>query len=522
MPTVLIADDNSNIQKMVALALKSGGGDIEVVAVGNGEAAIRKAREIIPDLVLADIFMPVRGGYEVCELVKADTRLSHIPVVLLAGAFDPFDEPEARRVGADGVLKKPFVPADPLISLVKELLAKHATSVLVPVAAQAEAVAPAREIADSKPVIAPISFEVPASSEIDQDVPSKGFSLPSERFGSSDEKGALAFGSAIEAPSEIADETHFSAPAAPQFTSDDDPEEGIHDDARSSSWSPFVSAPASIPEEVPAVFEDEPAKSLRDSFGKTWAMEPATPSHPEEETIVEPLDRFTAMHYVPPVVEQSKTELVEEKAPEVASGELDEFTTSNISREDWEPNVPESSAQQAQALEFESSPAMPWHISSIDEGHAGSPSSDPTPEQDSFPQQVVEATPEIEPHESHETVEPVAQVSVPFDFSKFDLAYPAQHEPEPPTEEPVETHSSNEEFVAPSESAIPQSSGTPEQNAEASSFPVPTPAPMDPRTIEEIVSRVIDRLQPQLMEMISREILRPVVESLVRRQLDSE
>src|SRR6516164_1792333 len=107
---------------MVGLALKDQG--IDVVAVGNGEAAVRKISDVHPDLVLADVFMPVRNGYEVCRYVKQDPRLSHIPVILLVGAFDPLDEQEAQRVGADGVLKKPFVPPDPLISMVKSALAR--------------------------------------------------------------------------------------------------------------------------------------------------------------------------------------------------------------------------------------------------------------------------------------------------------------------------------------------------------------------------------------------------------------
>jgi CheY-like chemotaxis protein len=119
---ILVADDNSNIQKMVGLALKDHG--IEVVAVGNGEAAVRKISELRPDLVLADVFMPVRNGYEVCKYVKDDKTLAHIPVILLVGAFDPLDEQEAQAVGADGVLKKPFVPPDPLISMVKSALVR--------------------------------------------------------------------------------------------------------------------------------------------------------------------------------------------------------------------------------------------------------------------------------------------------------------------------------------------------------------------------------------------------------------
>ena len=123
VPRILVADDNTNIQKMVALAFEERG--IDVTAVGNGEAAVRRLPDLNPDLVLADVFMPVRNGYEVCEFVKKDPRFAHIPVILLVGAFDPLDEKEARRVGADGVLKKPFVPPDPLIAMVTSALEKN-------------------------------------------------------------------------------------------------------------------------------------------------------------------------------------------------------------------------------------------------------------------------------------------------------------------------------------------------------------------------------------------------------------
>src|SRR5271154_6847584 len=123
VPRILVADDNTNIQKMVVLAFQERG--VEVIAVGNGEAAVRRLPDANPDLVLADVFMPVRNGYEVCEFVKKDPRFAHVPVILLVGAFDPLDEKEARRVGADGVLKKPFVPPDPLIAMVMSALEKN-------------------------------------------------------------------------------------------------------------------------------------------------------------------------------------------------------------------------------------------------------------------------------------------------------------------------------------------------------------------------------------------------------------
>jgi CheY-like chemotaxis protein len=157
LPRILVADDNTNIQKMVVLAFQERG--IEVIAVGNGEAAVRRIPDGNPDLVLADVFMPVRNGYEVCEFVKKDPRFSHIPVILLVGAFDPLDEKEARRVGADGVLKKPFVPPDPLIAMVMSALEKNPK-----VVAELAKAKEAKEIAASLPLPA-AAMENPAMAE---------------------------------------------------------------------------------------------------------------------------------------------------------------------------------------------------------------------------------------------------------------------------------------------------------------------------------------------------------------------
>ena len=159
MAKILVADDNSNIQKMVGLALKDQG--IDVVAVGNGEAAVRKIPDVKPDLVLADVFMPVRNGYEVCEFVKKDPALAHIPVILLVGAFDPLDEQEAQRVGADGVLKKPFVPPDPLIAMVKAALARAGVSLTANSDKAEKAVKKAADSVPPKPVALPMSVQPP-------------------------------------------------------------------------------------------------------------------------------------------------------------------------------------------------------------------------------------------------------------------------------------------------------------------------------------------------------------------------
>ena len=119
MPTILLADDSITIQKIVNLTFSGEG--IDVVTVGNGEAAVKKIHELHPALVLADIFMPGKNGYEVCDYIKSDPSLSPTPVILLVGAFEPFDSNEAARVKADGHLTKPF-EIKVLISAVNSLI----------------------------------------------------------------------------------------------------------------------------------------------------------------------------------------------------------------------------------------------------------------------------------------------------------------------------------------------------------------------------------------------------------------
>src|ERR1043165_8666249 len=120
---ILLADDSITIQKVVNLTFTDEG--IDVVTVGNGELALKKLREEGFDLILADIFMPGRNGYEVCEYIKGQPHLSHIPVILLVGAFEPFDRTEAGRVRAPGHPTKPF-ESRILVETVKRMLAQAA------------------------------------------------------------------------------------------------------------------------------------------------------------------------------------------------------------------------------------------------------------------------------------------------------------------------------------------------------------------------------------------------------------
>lgn len=117
---ILLADDSITIQKVIELTFSDE--DFELHTVGNGQKAIDEIRAIQPDIVLCDIIMPEKNGYEVCEFIKSNDELKHIPVLLLTGAFEPFDQARAKAAGCEGFLAKPFEPQT-LIAKVKELLA---------------------------------------------------------------------------------------------------------------------------------------------------------------------------------------------------------------------------------------------------------------------------------------------------------------------------------------------------------------------------------------------------------------
>jgi len=117
---ILLADDSITIQKVVELTFSDS--DFDVISVGNGEQALRKARELKPDIALLDVIMPEKNGYEVCQLLKQDPELRRMPVLLLTGTFESFDRGRAEAAGADGYLTKPF-ESQMLISKVEELLA---------------------------------------------------------------------------------------------------------------------------------------------------------------------------------------------------------------------------------------------------------------------------------------------------------------------------------------------------------------------------------------------------------------
>ncbi len=116
---VLVADDSITIQKVIGIIF--GGDEYSLTVVDNGKAAIDKAFEITPDILLIDALMPGMSGYEVCETVRSTPSLSAKPILILTGSFEPFDEEKAIRSGADDFIAKPF-ESQQIINKVKELL----------------------------------------------------------------------------------------------------------------------------------------------------------------------------------------------------------------------------------------------------------------------------------------------------------------------------------------------------------------------------------------------------------------
>jgi len=505
---VLIADDNSNIQKMVSLALKDAG--IEVIAVNNGEAAVRKISEISPDLVLADIFMPVRSGYEVCEFVKRDPRFMHTPVILLAGAFDPFDEREAQRVQADGVLKKPFVPPDPLVNMVTALLAKTAGERLVPVGVSASHSAQAEITSQAAPVIQAAPVRETAVEQFMDDPPEE-LKLPSDSPNFADDK-TLAFGSLLDAP---------AAPieADSVVTAMRDPVLG----------DPAFWAPVEVPE-PPAVDELTEGHSWEEPVAASDEINHAKPADLDLPLEFPSIEEFAAEEPGEPVPEASASS--SNTSPVLEWPVAEELVNEEPKTE--EPAVAEASEAEplpdwTTSQANETSPAAEHEPAAYAAEELAAPVAEELPAIEPVSASSVEPAEEIEPLEDvpsdvsvAEELPSIAQVaetaqetvtSSPDFASVFALA---RTEAVPASETEIEPQSASPSV----EPEAPEASAAESTTAYLDIEPPKTQEPPSPELIEAIVLRVIERMQPKVIEIVTREILRPVVEALVHREIE--
>ncbi len=167
MSIILLADDSPHAQRMGERILREEG--FEVVSLTNGETALLRLDDVDPDLVIADVFLPGRNGFELCRHVKALHR--HVRVILTAGLLEQFDEDEARRAGCDAILKKPF-EASVVMQTIRPLIAEarmarglfaEAIAEAAPAPSSAPAVAPQHAAPDPERIEAAITLALDAA-----------------------------------------------------------------------------------------------------------------------------------------------------------------------------------------------------------------------------------------------------------------------------------------------------------------------------------------------------------------------
>jgi CheY-like chemotaxis protein len=477
---ILVADDNSNIQRMVGLALKDQG--IDVVAVGNGEAAVRKISDIHPDLVLADVFMPVRNGYEVCQYVKSDSSLSHIPVILLVGAFDPLDEQEAQRVGADGVLKKPFVPPDPLISMVKSALARAGVSLTGASTTKTAAPAQAAEFSAPAASHAPLAIipEVPASMQSESFV--ERMPTRPEELKIDSAAHPPAFGSLLESP--VVEEEEDAS-----FTTQANPVPVMERDWRS----------ADVEEEVEEQ-EEEPTSSWRRDAGdeafavdgttgpvRDWrdiALAQASASQPAKEKTdfaqADETQDVAVAEAVPATACQAPV------APEPAPVQTDDQATLPVANASETAAATEPEKPSTANSWFSVAPS-PWEAEAQKASHLASTwdAVAVAPPKEAEAPEVTESAPSYasEPLLAEEAAIPAATVEA--------IREEAAHVAESVTQEA-------------SAGGDTAKSSAPETDMEA------------------MVAKVLSKLNPDVLQALTREILKPVIESIVKDELNAK
>ena len=507
MTKILVADDNSNVQKTVALALADL--NVDVVAVNNGEAAVRKIPEIRPDLILADIFMPVRNGYEVCDFVKKEFHLQHVPVILLVGAFDPLDEREAQRVGADGILKKPFVPPEPLITMVKTLLERSASQRLVEVPVSK---APASKI----PV--PVAVQVKSATDASSRMPEGREEIPPEAvrapapvsFGEGDRP--IAFGALLESSKPELQNVHTG-----QIEPVDN--EQVLTNQRDASLGEPIFWRNDPP---PAEAEGESAKENPEELDShSWGLEqplrdntqgaPPPDQAPPLELVLEGQDETStslvgsAPLSIDPVA-KAALNVESSKAPELVANPF-EWSEAEVKQPPIVPTKDTSETSMPPAPTIVTTqklagvdPSPGAGKSKAGENHSAPVQVPPPPASSAGVQDQLK------------TMQKWADLSDLLQDAGTAKTRPAPVEPKPAPPAPPA-------IVTTPFTATTPVTATPFPSQPAASGST-TPVAPDPALIEAVVQRVLDKMRPQVVDIITKEFLRPIVQALVTREIE--
>ncbi|MEM6377273.1 MAG: ATP-binding protein, partial [Bacteroidota bacterium] len=118
LPNLLIIEDNADVRQYLTICLDN---HYQLSYAIDGAAGIEKALEEVPDIIISDVMMPQKDGFEVCDLLKKDVRTSHIPIILLTAKSDAESRIGGLQQGADAYLSKPFNEKELLVRLAKLL-----------------------------------------------------------------------------------------------------------------------------------------------------------------------------------------------------------------------------------------------------------------------------------------------------------------------------------------------------------------------------------------------------------------
>jgi CheY-like chemotaxis protein len=123
MSRILVADDSPQALRLAEQILTSGG--LEVVSVTDGAIALRRLADVNPDILITDVYLPTKNGFDLARFLRSQPQYNHIRVIFAAAPIDQFNEQDAKNAGADVILRKPF-EASALLGAVQELLKETA------------------------------------------------------------------------------------------------------------------------------------------------------------------------------------------------------------------------------------------------------------------------------------------------------------------------------------------------------------------------------------------------------------
>ena len=509
---ILLADDSITIQKVIELTFSDE--DFELHTVGNGQKAIDEIRSIMPHIVLCDIIMPEKNGYEVCEFIKSSPDLKHIPVLLLTGAFEPFDQERARTAGCDGFLAKPFEPQT-LISKVKELLVRAPAVAAAPAPAPKPFPSPAAPSPlmdmDERTVIMPPSAGggSPAPARAPHVAAAPAPPPPpapvAEYGGGFDDAFAIEAGER-ELMMEPGDHTVLlggrdARPAPPASAGDDiwGAVEAPGGSEEEDSSTVFMAPPPIGASSAPAqslTSQDYEVQYEADEMDATWRMpnEGSTESAPGYQTFEEFTDPplSGASTYVPPPPIPEPPAIAQAPPLEMPLP-LTPAAPEPVST--FEPYDPFVAAAQHSAAGFE--PGSPFETDqTLDPAVAATDDTFeriPTGGFDAY------GEPEIVPQNEATMAEPGLE----------------------PVYETNAAHEPFDEIDAPGPSEIAEPPGFAVSTSSAAGDGAAIPAAIDDALIDRLAARVVDKLSQKIIQEIAWEVVPDLAEGMIKREIDA-